>query len=471
MFGCLQVNYTLDLEILSLRHGLRDTYIGAQFGQLNMICKICEFWFEIVLHISLHFLIGLRRVVRCRQFCWHHHDLWIVRCYGSPRSLRKFGGFPRIGWGGKDTGWLATWEFSLRIDSASLKSFESFTQLISFCKPCILPVTNLRLAIVSKVELWNFFNSAISLRLSLWVSRNSQFCCNNRSWRSCWSRRWSSSAWAQWSSSCWDSILSPNFRTLLLSLSAWNSCFLISASHSAGICSVCLSNRVLICAALTTRHNRTPCSLSNGSPRSLGHGRRRLTDRQAFSLGVIDMYSVCFVKHILERGVNVIDIHEEPLLGELLVGQGLCVGLDVSLLEVVGVGLITCVGEGLVSWPHLLVGGVHSVTTYPRGRRKAAGAAGDWRGIRRVGSWMEWRAQSRRVTSTWCMDEMSANTRTTWATRCGVQWVSMTTTRTNKKTTCTYTCQVSRFMCFVLVLVFTSSLVSDVLSFGFTTHT
>ena len=28
------------------------------------------------------------------------------------------------------------------------------------------------------------------------------------------------------------------------------------------------------------------------------------------------------------------------------------------------------------------------------------------------------------------------------------------TTRTNKKTTCTFTCQVSRFMCFVLVLVF-----------------
>ena len=47
----------------------------------------------------------------------------------------------------------------------------------------------------------------------------------------------------------------------------------------------------------------------------------------------------------------------------------------------------------------------------------------------------------------------------------------MTTTRTNKKTMCTFTCQVSRFMCTVLVLVVTSSLVSDVPSFGFTTHT
>ena len=69
------------------------------------------------------------------------------------------------------------------------------------------------LALVSKVELWNFFNSSISLRLLLWASRNSEFCCNNCAWRSCWSRRWSSSAWAQWSSSCWDSIVSLNFYT------------------------------------------------------------------------------------------------------------------------------------------------------------------------------------------------------------------------------------------------------------------
>ena len=167
---------------------------------------------------------------------------------------------PGIGWGGKDTDRLVTWEFPLRIDSASWKSFESFIQWISLCNSCILPVssrivswssTNLLLAIVSKVELWKFFNSSISLRLFWWASRNSEFCCNNRSWRSCWSRRWSSSAWAQWSSSCWDSIISHNFRTLLLSQSAWNSCFFISAWHSARICSFRLSNRVLICAFAT----------------------------------------------------------------------------------------------------------------------------------------------------------------------------------------------------------------------------
>ena len=56
----------------------------------------------------------------------------------------------------------------------------------------------------------------------------------------------------------------------------------------------------------------------------------------------------------------VLYVLEEPLLGELwarrerVSGQGLCVGLDVSLLEVVGVGLITCEGAGLVKRVHTL---------------------------------------------------------------------------------------------------------------------
>ena len=75
------------------------------------------------------------------------------------------------------------------------------------------------------------------------------------------------------------------------------------------------------------------------------------------------MYSVCFVKHLLERGVIVIHVLEEPLLGELWVGQGLCVGLDISLLEVVGLGLITCEEVGVVKGVHLLSGEVRSVAT------------------------------------------------------------------------------------------------------------
>ena len=89
------------------------------------------------------------------------------------------------------------------------------------------------------------------------------------------------------------------------------------------------------------------------------------------------MFSVCVVKHLLGRGVIVIHILEEPLLRELWLGQGLCEGLDISLHEVVVLGLITCEGVGFVCGPHFLVGGVHSVTTYPRGSGRAAGAAGD----------------------------------------------------------------------------------------------
>ena len=75
------------------------------------------------------------------------------------------------------------------------------------------------------------------------------------------------------------------------------------------------------------------------------------------------MYSVCVMKHLLERGVIVINILEEPLLGELWVGQELCKGLDISLDEVVVLGLITCVEVGFVSGVHLLFGEVRSVTT------------------------------------------------------------------------------------------------------------
>ena len=42
---------------------------------------------------------------------------------------------PGTGWGGKDTGWLVTWECPLRTDSASWRSLESIIQLISFCNP------------------------------------------------------------------------------------------------------------------------------------------------------------------------------------------------------------------------------------------------------------------------------------------------------------------------------------------------
>ena len=44
-------------------------------------------------------------------------------------------------------------------------------------------------------------------------------------------------------------------------------------------------------------------------------------------------------------------------------GQGLCVRLDVSLLEVAGVGLITCEEVGVVKRVHLLSSEVRKVAT------------------------------------------------------------------------------------------------------------
>ena len=69
------------------------------------------------------------------------------------------------------------------------------------------------------------------------------------------------------------------------------------------------------------------------------------------------MYSVSFTQHILECGVIVLGVLGKPLLGaERRRGQELCIGLDGSLLEVVGVGLITCEGVGLVNGGHTLFG-------------------------------------------------------------------------------------------------------------------
>ena len=50
---------------------------GAQFDQLKMIWKICEFSFIIVQQVSLPLFIGPRWFVRCRQFCGNHQGLFL----------------------------------------------------------------------------------------------------------------------------------------------------------------------------------------------------------------------------------------------------------------------------------------------------------------------------------------------------------------------------------------------------------
>ena len=69
------------------------------------------------------------------------------------------------------------------------------------------------------------------------------------------------------------------------------------------------------------------------------------------------MYSVSFTKHTLECSVIVLGVRGKPFVGEERRRvQELCVGLDRSLLEVVGVGLITCEGVSLISGGHTLFG-------------------------------------------------------------------------------------------------------------------
>ena len=67
------------------------------------------------------------------------------------------------------------------------------------------------------------------------------------------------------------------------------------------------------------------------------------------------MCSVSFAKHTLECSVIVFGVRGKTYVGEERRRvQELCVGLDSSLLEVVGVGLITCAEAGLVRQVHTL---------------------------------------------------------------------------------------------------------------------
>ena len=94
---------------------------------------------------------------------------------------------------------------------------------------------------------------------------------------------------------------------------------------------------------LATLLSKSPRPFSNRSPRSFGHRRRRQTDRQIFSLRVMALYSVSFTKHPRVHRHRIRRPRE-------------CVGLDRSLLEAVGVALITCVEVDLVKRIHTVFG-------------------------------------------------------------------------------------------------------------------
>ena len=89
--------------------------------------------------------------------------------------------------------------------------------------------------------------------------------------------------------------------------------------------------------------------------------------------------------------------------------------------------LAPCFGVRLVSSLHLLVGGVHSVTTYPRGSGRAAGTAWEWWRIKREKKLDGMESSKSKSDAHFMHGWDETNTRTTWATRCGVQIMTTST--------------------------------------------
>ena len=93
---------------------------------------------------------------------------------------------------------------------------------------------------------------------------------------------------------------------------------------------------------------------------------------------------MCLVEHVFECSAIVIGVRRRDFVGEERRHvQELHVGLDYGLVEVMGLGLITC-GEGeLVSGVHTLVGGVvqvyHRLQVLEEEEKGAEGRAGNRR--------------------------------------------------------------------------------------------
>ena len=236
-----------------------------------------------------------------------------------------------IGWVGKDIGRLVTWEFPLRTDSASWKSLESFIQFNSFCNSCIIPVssrivswssTNLRLATVSKLlQFFQFIETFIRCFTYFTVL-----------------------------------LQSPFMKKLLISSLKFFSLSSVKFSLRFKNFTLDFSNRVLICASWLL--------LLSGSPRSVPHRSSfcwTLTTTTDWQTSLLVESDGCVLGELREAYPQV-QRHRFGVRGKTFVGeerrrvQELCVGLDRSLLEVVGVELITC-GEGvLVKRVHTLFG-------------------------------------------------------------------------------------------------------------------
>ena len=121
--------------------------------------------------------------------------------------------------------------------------------------------------------------------------------------------------WARQSSSFGGSIVSFNFLILLLSWLAWNSCFQISPSPSARICSLRRSWRILICSLselslkfLNTLNLWVKWWANDGSHRSIMSDWRLQTGRRASFLRVIGSSRAQIRERLADGYVMVVEV-------------------------------------------------------------------------------------------------------------------------------------------------------------------
>ena len=80
--NCIIIKCNEELSFLNI---LRETSIGAEFGQFLLFRKICEFLLIFTQQLSLYFRISLRN--SSRKFCRYHHRFQIPSRSGSHRTL------------------------------------------------------------------------------------------------------------------------------------------------------------------------------------------------------------------------------------------------------------------------------------------------------------------------------------------------------------------------------------------------
>ena len=120
--------------------------------------------------------IGLLRIR-----CWRRRG-WICKTFPDIPCVSQMLGGPSLrlgipierlsippgtGWGGKNAGWLETWNCPLRTDSASLKSLESFIQVTSFCSSWTLALSSWKVS-------WCSINLLLEKFIECWALKSLQ---------------------------------------------------------------------------------------------------------------------------------------------------------------------------------------------------------------------------------------------------------------------------------------------------------